>query len=228
MRLRRTPERSARRDWLPIAISLGSLAISFLGAYFSTLRTLDDVRVIVLDDPDAYVWKGSDTLGDESAKIAVKANFAASFINSGTRPATIDRVWLTLNQPDDVIGKGRLDCGFGIAFDADLGLSGRTEIEPNKLVTVPLSLRGTSFLMDDNAQLFEQSSSNKQAKEAKVLACLNFRVVTPAGLSNIQKPFFQKTMPKDEFRSKAFSADRLWRKGEAVTLVRNVQYIFAN
>jgi len=81
------------REWASFVFSFIALIISSIGAYYGTLTQLDDLRVLVLNQPDVNAHKEQ-----EGRILVTKPEFEFLFMNSGTRP-------IAILQIDVVFGK---------------------------------------------------------------------------------------------------------------------------
>jgi hypothetical protein len=73
-----------KRDWLPIFVSLFSLGISLLTAYFSVFLQEDDVRVVIEKNP--LLMRNGD------GELILYGDQRLTFINSGNRSAALTNI----------------------------------------------------------------------------------------------------------------------------------------
>jgi hypothetical protein len=87
------------KDWITITLSVLALTISALSAYWTIIRQVDDIRVIVTGSPFVIFDKEK-----EVVKFYL-TNGNITFTNIGNRSAAIVSAWLELYQPDDAYSK---------------------------------------------------------------------------------------------------------------------------
>src|ERR1700730_6260926 len=109
--------RSAKEDdahpkrwmvWVPIVISVISLAVSGLSAYFSSIRQTDNLQFLIANGvPDV-----KEHIPISGTMLEIEGpSFQLTFINLGTRPAAIIDATLLIVQPADASRQATCDVG---------------------------------------------------------------------------------------------------------------------
>jgi hypothetical protein len=81
------------RDWLSLLFSLLALGISSVTAYWSIIRQIDDVRLMVTRSP-------SFAFDSDKNQIKIHTEQILTYINLGNRPVAINGIRLWINQPN--------------------------------------------------------------------------------------------------------------------------------
>ncbi|MEH2486266.1 hypothetical protein [Bradyrhizobium sp. AZCC 2230] len=166
----------AGRDWLPVGISVISLAVSLVTFYINALLQVDDVRVMIGDPP--YV--STDTNGDT----LIEGGQQFSFINSGNRSAavtTVSGLSRRLNPAANKTCASPLQFQeFPIILDAQPFV-----LKPSEIVVTTPTMASKK---DRRGAPFRIPKSVFSAKVGdQVLICLNVNVVTPDNTSSAQQ-----------------------------------------
>lgn len=83
-----------RKEWITVGISRLGLFIPGGGVYLANIREIDDLRVVVDRTPKLSI--------DDSLKsLVAEFDEYMTFMNEGTRSATIMKSTLLISQPDD-------------------------------------------------------------------------------------------------------------------------------
>ena len=163
------------RFWLPTGIALLALALSGGTAYYTIVRQLDRVSMIIRDLPIAFrVSADKLVLGTKDITIA--------FVNSGNRPALIFAVNVWVIQSDE-LGQG--DCTLAkIREVAELETSfDPTVIKQGEFVSKTIRITGDPFSKnrpDKNtgALNIDVAKELRSAKEVSVEVCFMVSMAT--------------------------------------------------
>ncbi|WP_164935174.1 hypothetical protein [Bradyrhizobium zhanjiangense] len=90
-----SPNGMILKDWSALILSGCAFIVSLLSFYFSNVRQVDDLRLILGDQqPVTMIVK-------DGASLDVSPTFTFTFINSGTRTAAVTDIAFLLRQPTD-------------------------------------------------------------------------------------------------------------------------------
>jgi hypothetical protein len=160
-KLPNVPDRTgmAAKDWTTLAISLLAFIISTISAYWTIIRQVDDVRVMILGHPEL-------TLTDSGIKVGV-GNMRLGFVNLGNRPASITSIELTIDQTPNTD-----DCSETSREYTML------DVPPLVVEAGKIDVRAPKLSKPDF--VVSLSASNLKATEVPATACLGFEILTPA------------------------------------------------
>jgi hypothetical protein len=153
------PTRMAIKDWMTLTISLFAFAISALTAYWTVIREVDDVRVMILGHPDL-------TLTESGIKVGI-GNMRLGFVNMGNRVTSITSIELTIDQ-----ALGKEDCT-EVSNEYTM-----LDIPPLIVEAGKIDVRAPKLAKSDFS--VPLSKENLKAPQVQVTACLGFEILTPA------------------------------------------------
>src|SRR5438105_4163957 len=95
---RHIPQRTAAppmapKDWITLSVSILALIVSTLTAYWTIVRRVDDLRVVITGSPLLIFEK------DIQGINFYLTNGNITFLNLGNRPAAVTRIYLALSPP---------------------------------------------------------------------------------------------------------------------------------
>jgi hypothetical protein len=156
----------ALKDWVTLSLSLMALLISGVTAYFSIIRQVDDLRVIV--EGSAYEDHDKDEI-----RVSTKIPLTMTFANLGNRPAAVTSMWLWLNQPKTY--DERQEC-FGEQPKIQAGFDVQPFIvEGGKIATQIASIKAEKFSVDIS------EDNHRSPLHYVTESCITFTIITADG-----------------------------------------------
>lgn len=158
---------------LSIVVAFGALIVSLVTLYVTTLKTLDEVQVVISWSPNVTMQGTNFT----TPKFQVSDDQIMTFVNAGTQPAAIIGISLfVVDAPEGVDCQHLAEKTMGAQrypYDFE-----HLVLEPHTIVTKSVKLR-----LSDNktAPVFEPMFNSEQKKitQWRILTCFNFNVVVP-------------------------------------------------
>jgi len=177
------------KDKVTFVLSILAFLISGSSFYFSSLRQVDDLQVIITNELIVKVDR-------EAGNISVSGTPTAVIINSGTRAAAIVLVGVVIRQKFDDKSE---DCGeVGIVTAYSMHAAGQTILKYDE---APLSIKGddvTPRTLKFGADFLEAGTDDvkkgdddgtvviplgeEAERDGHFRVCMLFRVATPGGL----------------------------------------------
>jgi hypothetical protein len=131
------------REWLLALFAFVGLLLTAITTYYATIRTIDEVRVVVNDVP-RIAW--------DNSQISVEPKLSLTFVNSGNRSAAITAIFIHLRRTHTCDEKERYGGSTYLEF-----LSEPFVIKPNEILEKSLQyLRERSF---DLGEVFKTNHS---------------------------------------------------------------------
>jgi hypothetical protein len=159
------------REWAAFVLSTLAIVISITTAYLTTLRTLDELKVVVDRRPVLFLWS-------DGKSMMTYGVLSVLFINSGNRPISVLSVSLCYGEAKEV--RGRTTCN-GVLIDTNFD---GVVIDEKKVLLKEISLRlrvlffeGDNLSKEDSAFTFNAA---KALERGVISMCAVFRVATPS------------------------------------------------
>jgi hypothetical protein len=174
--------RTSSKDLITVSLSLLALTVSIGTAYWTIIRQLDDMRLVIdgstaitLDQNTAAVSPFSTNVGHfaDTGSLRIVTNAVFTFVNLGNRPAAVTSILLWINQPPDE--EKREPCE-----DTGPFIWVRLDIDPFVVKPGEISTQPFTFPKKSSEYFARLSRANLDKEHFLVEFCGTFNVVTPA------------------------------------------------
>lgn len=207
------------KDWSAIVLSGGAFIVSFLSFYFSNVRQVDDLRLILGNQqPITMIVK-------DGASLDVSPTLAFTFINSGTRTAAVTSIAFLLRQPTSMSDRSCSYPRAPIEYETDVIV-----LQPGQIVAKTLSAKRKQGYDEVEAdfrgwvnqprEILQRMSVNRPEEgNAIFVSCLQFRIVTPSLKKEVEVPISTVTYEiPPAMNGKSNLSDLLFKPNEAIKL----------
>lgn len=156
------------REWFGIVISIAAFSLSATTTYLASLRTLDEVQVVIDKLPTVRLAPG------QIVEAAFFEEPTITFINSGNRTAAITEVFMgliepTVREPDDS------KCGLIPNINRMGFRFAPITLKPNDILPRPLSTQGRQMV-------WYYGDGNPSAS---IKVCLSITIITPREVKRV-------------------------------------------
>jgi hypothetical protein len=207
------------KDWSAIVLSGCAFIVSFLSFYFSNVRQVDDLWLILGNQqPITMIVK-------DGASLDVSPTLAFTFINSGTRTAAVTNIAFLLRQPTDMSDRSCSYPRAPIEYETDVIV-----LQPGQIAAKTLSAKkkqGYDEVEEDFRGWVNKPTETLQRmwvnkpKEGDVIfvSYLHFSIVTPSLKKEVEFPISRVTYEiPPTMNGKSNLGDLLFKPNEAIRL----------
>jgi hypothetical protein len=213
----------AQREWPGFVGMASGLVGAFIAAgvfYFTVIRQVDDVRVVIGDPPVVYISESGKTLESNGEQ-------ELTFMNAGNRHAAISNIKgmvIPIEKGESSLPKCQIEDTLSISFKPESFVMKPGEVIVSKLLLQEgfwkRKKKEGGYIADNTFFSFENASS--------FLVCLVVSVTTPDAFDrDMLKPAFKYTLfnvRKTTGETKIF--EPLFEQNRPITLLKKASTIF--